>query len=127
MSRLAGRIVPLPASPLPELERTAACDVTVAMFSTALMNAAGLRLPAISVMFPGWSMEEAYMKDTGGLMDRYPLAELECVLEPATPRELAMDLARVFDGTASTRAAQERWVNIDGGNARRIAEFVSSL
>lgn len=112
-----------------DLNLIAAANVTVSMFSTALLHAADLRKPAISVLFPGSRMQTQYLKESGGLLDEHPLVALGAAIGPKNQTELKWALGGGLNGSLSEllRPAQEKHVIVDGKNADRIARFVISL
>lgn len=124
--------VPLPTKPserIPELDLIAGADLVVSGFSTALMHAAGLRKPAISVMYKNGDMERQFQKETGGLIDCYPLVAIGAVAGARSRGELAEIVAKAISGELAGKLlpSQERRVIVDGGNARRIADFIANV
>lgn len=121
--------LPRPGESVSELYRIACADLVVGGFSTALMHAAGLRKPAISVMYKNGDMERQFIKEAGGLIDRYPLVTLGAVAEARSSHELTKNVALAVSGELESRLLpyQQMYVAVDGGSARRTADFITSL
>jgi hypothetical protein len=112
-----------------ELLRIAAADVVVSMFSTALMHAAALRVPAISIVFPGSVMQQAYVRETGGLLSVHPLVELGCVAGSTSVPMLREHLSDALRGALIKQLtpAQDAFLRVDGMTGQRIAQFIHDL
>lgn len=125
----ADLILESPKEPLPESGRIAAADVVIGKYPTAFNVASALRIPAISILFPGSEMERSYIEETGGLMQIHPLVELGCVAGPRSVSEFASVLDQTLRGELESklRSHQEKHVVVDGKNAERIAQFISAL
>ncbi len=104
----------------------AAATVVVAMFSTILVEAAVLRKQNISVLYPEVGMAQ-FKEETRGIMDEFPLVELGCSAKASSRGELARLLADALRGALDRTDAQRRAFVLDGNNAARAADHISSL
>jgi CDP-glycerol glycerophosphotransferase (TagB/SpsB family) len=106
----------------------AASDIVVSMFSSMLVEAAVLRKPNISLLYPEVGMAQ-WLKETGGGMKEFPLTELGCSVKAANRRKLKLALQFMLDShfDPGLKAAQERSFKVDGQNAERVAAFIRNL
>ncbi len=104
------------------LNQTAA--IVMSVYSTALVERAALRGPAIA--FINDESRKKIETDTG--LKEFPLVTLGCAAQANTLEELTKHMRLLLTGdTVETMvAAQVRHFEVDGGNARRVAEFISS-
>lgn len=101
-------------------------DITLSLFSTVLVNAAVLRKPNISVLFPHLGMKR-YLEEHGTLVDDFPLVDLECTAKAETPAELSQYIQAGIKGELDFTEAQERSFVVDGQNTRRVTDFLLSI
>lgn len=109
------------------MEAIAASDLVIGMFSTMLVEAACLRKPTVSIMYP--KLGQAWFeKVSDGGQTRYPLESLGACSTARDPKQLREVLEEFFqDGTLHQEFAQKNAFPLDGKNAERIAEFVYAL
>ena len=109
-------------------EVVAASNVVCSICSTTLLDAAVMRRVAISVMPPG-PLKDDFRKDMGGVTDQFPLVPMGCALEAADAPGLKVQIERCLDGSAvrnPLRAAQEKYIRLDGQSAARVANLIES-
>lgn len=106
----------------------AACavrGVVVSMYSTTLMEAAGLRIPTIAVLYPEHGLK-AMGKEYPG-QKQLPLVELGCSAWAKDRDSLRACLDDALAGRLDQKAAQEKHIRVDGLNARRTAAAIAEL
>jgi len=102
-----------------------AADLVVAMYSTTLLEAVCLGVPAISALFPATGQKHL-SDDTGGLLTEFPLTPLG-LCPKATNRAELNQLVHsvVVDQYHSPAIGTLPW--LDGKNAERVAQVVCSV
>ena len=116
------------------LADTSVCDTpsliacssfVISMFSTIQIEAAVLRKPNISVWYP--EIERIWYQSTNEKMGDFPLVRLGCAAK-AENREVLCELLRqALNGDLDLRVKQEQNFRLDGKNAERVAQFISTL
>lgn len=102
----------------------AATTVVVSMYSTMLIEAAALRKQNISLLYPDYGMAE-FLESTGGVYDEAPLASLGCSAKAANRTGLRQLLEAALTGHGlGLTAAQEKYFQLDGNNARRVVDAI---
>lgn len=104
----------------------AAASVTLSMFSTCLIEAACLGRPNIAMLYPEQGARK-FREDNGGVMNEFPLVSLHCSLKAEDRTELYWLLEKVLDGHIDMSEAQAKHFRQDGGNAKRVADFIRGL
>ena len=105
----------------------AASDVVVSDFSTMLIEAAMLRVPAISLWYP--ESENLWNFEMKGRVPVFPLISMGCAFKATSPKELASFLRSALSGCEKDdllRAQAFHFPNTEK-SAVRAARFISSL
>ena len=103
----------------------AAADLVVAMYSTTLVEAVCLGVPAISVLFPA-SGQRHLEDDTGGLLTEFPLTPLGLCPRATSRLELNALIHSVVTGQHHPPAVwAPSW--LDGQNVKRVAQVICSV
>lgn len=103
-------------------------DVVVAMFSTSLLHACCLRIPAISVLLP--EQGRASLKKIG--LDDFPSNVMGATagVYDKNPAVLAQTFEKVFTDSSfcsRMRERQEKNFPLDGGSANRVAKIIKKI
>ncbi|MES2471087.1 MAG: hypothetical protein V4526_02555 [Patescibacteria group bacterium] len=100
-----------------------AAGIMMSVYSTALVERAALRGPAIA--FIDDESQQKIEADTG--LEEFPLVTLGCAAKATDADSLAMHMRQIFTGaiTNAMTAAQEKHFRVDGGNANRVAKIIS--
>ena len=104
----------------------ATADLIISTFSTILVEAAALRKPNISVLYPDNGMKQ-WDAAMDGKIKEFPLIELGCSAKATNRHELISFIKSAFSGSLNLRQVQERHFRLDGKNAKHIADFALSL
>ncbi len=99
--------------------------VVVSLYSTILLEAAALRAPAISILYPGHDMLALHKENSA--ITQFPLVELGCAAWAKDRSSLRDTLEKALYGTLSRREAQEKYIRVDGNNTHRAVMFVEKL
>jgi hypothetical protein len=97
--------------------------VVVSMYSTMLLEAAALRAPALSVLYP----------DIGGrnlaqhFASEFPLTKLGCAAKAVNRQQLRTQLSLALDKKLGQEEAQEKHFKVEGNNGRRAADYLRSI
>ncbi len=102
----------------------ASSDLVLSMYSTALNEAAILRIPNIAILYPGHG-SRLYTDVTK--LEEYPMVSLGCTAKARNYEELVRLIKIALTSDIGLRQAQEKTFQLDGKNALRAAEFISSL
>lgn len=102
----------------------AASDLVLSMYSTTLNEAAILRLPNIAILYPDHGLK-VYIEVAKS--DDYPMVSLGCTAKAGNYEELRGLIRTALTSDLGLRPAQERTFQLDGKNAQRAADFISSL
>lgn len=102
----------------------AVSDLVLSMYSTTLTEAAILRLPNIAILYPDHGLK-VYIETAKS--DNYPMVSLGCTAKAGNYEELRKLVHTALTSDLGLRSAQEKVFNLDGNNASRAAEFISSL
>lgn len=100
--------------------------VTLSIFSTVLVNAAVLHKPNISILFPKTGMKK-FLSMTDGIIDEFPLVDLNCSAKATNRGELKEMLSLSFENKLGLEKNQESVFKIDGKNTQRISDWLLSL
>ena len=101
-------------------------SVVISMYSTLLLEAAVLRKPNIAILYPDSMARLEFEREAGGILDDPATVSLGCTAK-ATNRDNLKDLltqALNGDLERKLRREQEKYLQLDGKNARRIADFI---
>lgn len=104
----------------------AASDIIVSMFSTVLIEAAVLRKIPIAVLYEDCGAK-LFKDSVGGLMNEFPLVELACCKKADSRTELCIQFYEALGRRTWLSTRQQEVFQTDGRNARRVADFVTSL
>lgn len=96
----------------------------VSMYSTTLLEAAAARTTAIAMLYP--EAHQAFCKENPGL-GQFPLAELSCAENVSDRKGLEHAISTALTMGNIWRPSQERYIAVDGHNARRAAEAILGL
>lgn len=129
LSRFSGKVVVDWFCQCRPDQLVAACSahqgVVVSMFSTTLVEAAAVRAPAISILYPKVGMR-AMHEEVPGLTQNPVVAGGSAAC--ATNRDQLKELIRkALCKKLNLGKAQKRQFPLDGRNAERVARFVMSL
>lgn len=101
-------------------------DIVIGMYSTTLVDAAVMRKPVISVMFPDLGAKEL-SRETGGLLTSFPLGDLKCCHTVKRRSSLDKALHAGLEGDLPT-PAMIRNLNmhfaVDGKNTARLVDKI---
>ena len=103
----------------------AAADIVISTYSTVNIEAACLRKANISVLYPEVGMQ--LFKAELPYLDDFPLVQLGCSAKATDRQELVRLIKMALVNKLGLREAQEKNFPLDGKNAQRAAELVSSL
>lgn len=99
----------------------------ISIFSTMMVEAACLGIPAISLLFPETG-RKAYKEASDGQIAEYPLVALGCCEAATNQVELQTLLEQLFiAGDLGLQIRQKTVFQPDGRNAERIGNFILSL
>ena len=104
---------------------TAAADLIISGFSTVNVEAANLGKDNISVLYPEIGMQ--LFKAELPYLDDFPLVQLGCSAKATNRRELRSLIKESLANKLGLREAQEKNFRPDGKNAKRAAEFITSI
>lgn len=102
-----------------------AADVATGMFTTMLIEAAILRKPNISILYPDAGMKQ-FLQECPGL-DEFPLVSMGCSYKATMRDEMEWSIKRALAMPDDLRERQEGNFKLDGQNTKRVADFVESL
>lgn len=129
LSRFNGRVIVDWFRQCKPDQLVAACaerqGVVVSMYSTTLVEAAAVRAPAISILYPSVG-KRAMQEEVPGLIQN-PVVDggsVACATNRKTLKDL---LQKAFRKDLALEEAQKRQFPLDGKNAERIAQFIASL
>lgn len=112
------------SSPCTMPDVIAASDLVLSMYSTSLCEAAIMRIPNIAILYPDHGMKE-YVEVAK--TDNYPMVSLGCTAKASNYEELVQLVRTSLSSDLGLRSAQEKTFNLDGNNAFRAANFISSI
>ena len=101
-----------------------ASDLVISMYSATLQEAATIKIPNIAILYLNQGMKK-YIEVTR--MDNYPMVSLGCTAKAGNYEELVRLLKTALTSDLGLRPAQEEAFSLDGKNALRAADFISSL
>lgn len=104
----------------------AVSTVTVSMYSVMLYHAAALRKQVISILYPE-AGAKTLLANFPGSIEEVSLIALGCTAKVETREELIDALTKAYTNSLGQEEAQKRAFNLDGRNAQRVVDFVSSL
>jgi len=121
------RIIDSPGLNIKEL--IASATVVLSDYSTVLVEAALLRKPNISILYLDAARSE-FEREYGELMNEPPFVSLGCSARATSRvslRKLIMQSITKIHDPLGLRVAQEKHLQTDGNNARRVANLVRRL
>ncbi|MBI4160648.1 MAG: CDP-glycerol glycerophosphotransferase family protein [Candidatus Yanofskybacteria bacterium] len=121
-----GLVIDSSACKTPEILEAA--DLVISEYSTSLLEASVLGKPTISIFYMP-AAQELFHKEFGDLMDEPPFVTLGLTYSARNTDDLAELISLALDKGPRNLKAQEDFIrnHVDGKNAERVAEFVSSL
>jgi len=100
--------------------------VTLSIFSTVLINASVLGKQNISILYPESGMKK-FLFMTDGIIDEFPLVDLNCSAKAANRGELKKMLSLSFKNKLGLEKNQKSVFRIDGKNTQRISDWLLGL
>lgn len=105
----------------------ASSAVVVGQYATSQVDAAMMGVPVISVLYPEYGAAE-FQKETGGVMEEFPLVSLGCSAKAEGSAKLYHLLETVLIGhSLGLEEHQAKTFRLDGKNAERTTQAILGL
>ena len=107
-------------------EAISVATVVIGMYPTMLVHAALLRKQCISVLFPEIGLKEL-RRNSGGLLDSFPLAQLGCCANVRDKDSLQETLINAMNEKIDLRSSQEYFLTANGHNSEKAVSFLETI
>lgn len=108
-------------------EILALSSVIISMYSTMLLEASVLRKQNIAILYPEGKALPEFLHEMQGLMSEPPTVTLGCTSKASCRNELKKTLLEALEDNPRIRQNQEKYIQLDGKNSLRTAEFIKKI
>lgn len=109
-----------------DTETISASDFVLGQYTTVLVDAAAIQIPAISMLYPEYGGAE-FQKESGGVLKEFPLVTLGCCQKVEDREQLQDSIQMAITGSLGLKTKQSEVFRLDGKNAERTAKAILEL